>query len=196
MNLQEEQGGETWLSPILVSLGFDSLANRSAPILRLRIFSGIFSTRPRREHLLVDTFLISPLVWVAISFDAGNGSEQNRAFRIDYRFERIPRTSRKKWHRGSFYENFKSETRDKAVGKYRTKGGLSVKMGIRRRSKGEIVRVDTRWRRLRCHYGALFMHHQPPGTFNGEQYREGYVNKVVPLLKNNLPRGQSGDEKI
>lgn len=49
MNLQEEQGGETWLSPILVSLGFDSLANRSAPILRLRIFSGIFSTRAR-EH--------------------------------------------------------------------------------------------------------------------------------------------------
>lgn len=112
--------------------------------------------------------------------------------------EPTPRTSRKKWHRDgwSFYEDFKSETRDKAVGKYRTKGGLSVKMGIRRRSKGEIVRVDTRWRRLRCHYGALFMHHQPPGTFNGEQYREGYVNKVVPLLKNNLPRGQSGDEKI
>lgn len=88
MNLQEEQGGETWLSPILVSLGFDSLANRSAPILRLRIFSGIFSTRAR-EHLLVDTaFLKSPLVWVATPFNAGNGSEQNRAFRIDYRFER------------------------------------------------------------------------------------------------------------
>lgn len=87
-------------------------------------------------------------------------------------------------------------SRDKAIGKYGTKGGLSVKMGIRHRSKGEIVRVDTRWRRLRCHYGALFMHHQPPGTFNGEQYREGYVNKVVPLLKNNLPRGQSGDEEI
>lgn len=88
MNLQEEQGGETWLSPILVSLGFDSLANRSAPILRLRIFSGIFSTRAR-EHLLVDTaFLKSSLVWVATPFDAGNGSEQNRAFRIDYRFER------------------------------------------------------------------------------------------------------------
>lgn len=50
-------------------------------------FSGIFSTRPRREHLPVD-FLKSALVWVATPFDGGNGSEQNRAFRIDYRFER------------------------------------------------------------------------------------------------------------
>lgn len=99
MNLQEEQGGETWLSPILVSLGFDSLANRSAPILRLRIFSGIFSTRPR-EYLLVDTaFLKSPLVWRRLLMP---GTDRNRIEHFESIIvsrEPTPRTSRKKWHR-------------------------------------------------------------------------------------------------